>query len=90
MNKLQRWWNAVGSVDKELLKFASVFIVFILVCTFMLFVGVAFTISQPYCNAATAQIGFPHRWGFWKGCQIEVTEGQWIPLESYRYIVPGN
>lgn len=88
MNKIQRWWNQVGSVEKELLKVVLVLIVFIFSCTFMLFVGVAFTISQPYCNAITADIGFAHRWGFWTGCQIEVTEGQWIPLESYRYTGP--
>ncbi len=37
------------------------------------------------CNAKTVQIGFAHRWSVLGGCQIEVTEGQWIPLGSYYF-----
>ena len=37
------------------------------------------------CNAKTADIGLEHRWGFWKGCQIEVEEGRWIPYERWLY-----
>ena len=65
-------------------------IIAILALSFVLTVGLVSIAAYSFCNAKTAEIGFAHRWAFWTGCQIEVTEGQWIPLESYRYTVPGD
>jgi hypothetical protein len=42
--------------------------------------------ALPTCEARTQSIGYPHRWEFWSGCMIEVFNGQWIPLENYRYV----
>lgn len=59
------------------------FIVAILILA-VLFSGFVKT-SEMECNAKTQYIGFEHRWSFYGGCQIEVTDGQWIPLESYYF-----
>lgn len=40
-------------------------------------------LDRTSCNAKTAEIGFAHRWEFWGGCWIEITPGQWIPLDNY-------
>lgn len=37
------------------------------------------------CYAKTESIGFSRRWSFMAGCQIEVKENQWIPLDSYYF-----
>lgn len=37
------------------------------------------------CTEKTKNIGYPHRWGLLSGCQIEVSEDQWIPLESFYF-----
>lgn len=41
--------------------------------------------NRASCSAKTAEIGFPHRWEFWGGCRIEITPGQWIPLDNYYF-----
>lgn len=41
--------------------------------------------NEAECNAKTADIGYDHRFGFFTGCQIEITEGRWIPLDAYYY-----
>jgi hypothetical protein len=37
------------------------------------------------CSAKTESIGFDSRYSFLGGCQIEVTDGQWIPLDNYYF-----
>lgn len=37
------------------------------------------------CNAKTENIGFPHQWSLLGRCKIEVSDGKWIPLESYYF-----
>jgi hypothetical protein len=68
----------------DLLEFAMICIL-VLACCIGIGAGIYAIVSPPSCNAATQEIGFPHKWGFWSGCMIEVEEGQWIPLENYRY-----
>jgi hypothetical protein len=36
------------------------------------------------CNGQTKDIGLPHRYSFFGGCQIH-EDGNWIPLENWRY-----
>ncbi|HBI38195.1 MAG TPA: hypothetical protein DDY71_11170 [Spirochaetia bacterium] len=43
------------------------------------------TYNHAACEAITVDIGFDHRYSFLGGCQIEVNEGQWIPLDSYYF-----
>jgi hypothetical protein len=43
-----------------------------------------FTLSRSSCTACTKDIGFPHRWSIMGGCQIEIGENKWIPLDNYR------
>lgn len=43
------------------------------------------TLSEARCIAKTENMGFAHRWSSFGGCQIEVVEGQWIPLENYYF-----
>lgn len=57
--------------------------VFIIIVTLVVF-GVG-KLEQAQCIAKTQSIGFDYRWSWLGGCQIEVTEGQWIPLESYYF-----
>jgi len=50
--------------------------------------GVVFGVmkfEQAQCIAKTENMGFASRWSWLGGCQIEVVEGQWIPLESYYF-----
>jgi len=42
-------------------------------------------LSRAKCEARTVNIGFDHRYSFLGGCQIEVKDGQWIPLDSYYF-----
>lgn len=37
------------------------------------------------CDAKTIDIGFSHRYSIMGGCQIEVEENKWIPLELYYF-----
>ncbi len=65
-------------------------LVLILIIGFILFVAIGLPLGaiawdRAECNAKTVQIGFAHRWSVLGGCQIEVTEGQWIPLGSYYF-----
>ena len=36
------------------------------------------------CNGLTSDIGLPHRYLLWGGCQIQ-ENGKWIPLDNWRY-----
>lgn len=54
----------------------------------LLFAGVFFGIAQlseAQCAAKTESMGFDSRWSILGDCQIEVADGQWIPLESYYF-----
>ena len=42
-------------------------------------------VSARECAAETQYMGFESRWDRWAGCQIEVSPGQWIPLDSYYF-----
>jgi hypothetical protein len=42
-------------------------------------------VSERACYAQTANIGYPARYDFWQGCQIEVESGRWIPLSAYYW-----
>lgn len=37
------------------------------------------------CYAKTQQMGFEVKYTYWSGCLIEVTPGQWIPLDNYYF-----
>ena len=37
------------------------------------------------CAQQTRDMGFNHRYAWVTGCQIEVEEGKWIPLDSYYF-----
>jgi hypothetical protein len=65
---------------------AIVITVLILGAIIFSFGAIANVASAKACAAATADMGFDHRYSFWTGCQIEVQPGMWIPLDSYRYI----
>jgi hypothetical protein len=47
--------------------------------------GGAVLMDRVGCLAKTADMGFDSRYSLWAGCQIEVKEGQWIPLDSYYF-----
>jgi hypothetical protein len=60
-------------------------ILFVIVIVAVLLAYAVNTFSRTSCMAQTVQIGFPSRYSFWQGCQIEVKPGQWIPLDSYYF-----
>lgn len=60
-------------------------IVGIAIISFVLLAGMMFLLEPNLCDARTADMNIESRWSFWGGCQIEVEEGQWIPLKNYRY-----
>lgn len=66
----------------DLAKVIGLTILLFIVLLGVTIVPVAFA-NRASCSAKTAEIGFPSRWEFWGGCQIEVTPGQWIPLDNY-------
>lgn len=48
-------------------------------------IGGGLMIDNASCNAKTADIGFPHKWGVMSGCMIQPdNKGEWIPLENWR------
>lgn len=38
------------------------------------------------CKAKTGDMGVAARWSVLGGCQVQVEEGWWIPLENFRYV----
>ena len=64
--------------------YISVIIIVIVGLYWGAMLGFAYGVAMPICNAQTADIGLPHRWSFWGGCQIQ-ENGKWIPLENWRY-----
>ncbi len=77
---MKKAWNDFWYFKGESI---TVFVVMVFLFWSMIF-GFA-KLSEAKCNAQTESIGFPHRWSFLGDCQIEVTDGQWIPLESYYF-----
>lgn len=77
---LFEFWYRIETTVWVLLAFLILFAL----CAALL-VGIFYLIGPPECGAATANIGYPHHWSLWGGCQIEVSEGQWIPLDNYRW-----
>ncbi len=78
-----KWKQRLGWVVETLKILAIIALVVMMTC--LVGAGVAYGLAKPTCNSETANIGFPHQWSFWGGCQIEVTEGKWIPLSNYYY-----
>jgi hypothetical protein len=55
-----------------------------LICTLpVVMFGGAYYIDKASCDATTRDIGFPHRYDFLGGCQIEIKPGQWVPVEAF-------
>lgn len=48
-------------------------------------IAIYYFVDVASCNAKTEGMGFEHRYSLFGGCQIEVNDGQWIPLESYYF-----
>ena len=63
-------------------------IMILLGAVLLVFLGTMLIIwlSSPVCTAQTIDIGLPARWSLWGGCQIQVQDGQWIPLNNWRYL----
>jgi hypothetical protein len=65
---------------------AKVVILFLLGVVILFSIG--YYVNKGICDAKTSGMGFNHRFSFLGNCQIEVTPGQWIPLENYRVQQP--
>lgn len=61
------------------------FAVLVVILLITIFIGGAFLLDKMACEAKTQDMGFAHRFSVLGGCQIEVTPGQWIPLDSYYF-----
>ncbi len=63
-----------------------------IICLFMivvaagLSVGVAYLGGPPDCSGRTQNIALESRWTFWGGCQIQISDGRWIPLDNWYWI----
>jgi hypothetical protein len=72
---------------KDFLESVGVIILIVLVIV-IVFVSIS-AIANPFlkisCNAETKDIGLPHRYGFWTGCQVQ-ENSKWIPLDNWRYL----
>lgn len=60
-------------------------LILMLVAVVLLVILAVLGLPRLECEAKTDQIGYPHRWSFMAGCEIQVGEGRWIPLDSYYY-----
>jgi len=47
--------------------------------------GVGAVYNSYECQVKTADIGYAHRWSIVGGCQIEVEDDRWIPLDAYYF-----
>lgn len=66
--------------------FGAGFMVFLIIAAIIgAAVGIPIALDCKTCTEQTKEIGFPHRWGVFSGCMIEVN-GSWIPLENYRFL----
>jgi hypothetical protein len=50
------------------------------------FVGANYLVIRPSCYAETADIGMPARYSLMGGCQVQLSDGRWIPLHNWYYI----
>ena len=70
-------------------KIKDVGIVLLIFLACVVFIMALFTALYPLmvleCNSMTADIGIPHRYLFWGGCQVLDNE-RWIPLDNWRYV----
>jgi hypothetical protein len=55
----------------------------VLVVFVAMVVGLVYCIEPPSCDSRTEDIGMDHRWSFWGGCQVNLSDGTWIPLKNY-------
>ena len=62
----------------------------LLMILFLTVFGIVELVDKNVCTAKTEDIGFSSRWSVLGGCQIEVKEGQWIPLNSYYFKQDGD
>ena len=51
----------------------------------MILFSIGFYVNKGVCDAKTNDIGYPHRFSIMGNCQIEITPGKWIPLDSYYF-----
>jgi hypothetical protein len=65
------------------IKWISGVIVVIALCIGCLVWG-GYQMSVVTCDQQTSEIGVPHRFTFWGGCQVQ-EKGNWIPLDNWRY-----
>lgn len=56
-----------------------------LVLLLALVTGICLVLDQKTCEEKTRNIGLPHTWSPWTSCMIN-QDGDWIPLENWRYI----
>lgn len=61
-----------------------IFVLFV-VLIFSCLVGSVSLFERQTCYAKAGDMGFEYRFLIIGGCQIEVEEGRWIPLESYYF-----
>lgn len=52
-----------------------------------LVIAAYFEYDKAKCSAKTYDLGYRVRWTELGGCQLEVLEGQWIPLENLLLMV---
>jgi hypothetical protein len=64
----------------------SIILAILIVAIVIVVVTIAFIPAmRASCDATTKDIGMPHRWSFWGGCQIQ-ENNNWIPLDNWRYL----
>ncbi len=70
------FWDDWGEVI-----IAIVVVVVIIGCM----LGGAVMYERAQCYAKTQSMGFESKWSLLGTCQIEVTPGKWIPLDTYYF-----
>lgn len=76
MNWIRSLWNMYGE---------EIIAIFISVAIIAAAVFSVFKLDEAMCYEKTKDMSFASRWSLLGGCQIEVIEGQWIPLDSYYF-----
>ncbi len=68
---------------KELFAIVAISILVLVVGGALVGLGLSPLLNEG-CNQMTADIGMPHRWSFFGGCQVQEND-KWIPLDNWRY-----
>jgi len=64
---------------------AALTLITIFLVIFLVFVLAGYVLDYVSCLGKVVDIGYPYRFRLIGGCQLEVKDGIWIPLDTYYF-----